>query len=270
VSTTPNTLGLKHFLEDYTSLIEQMTRHSMRHPEERLVVALDVGTAAQALHLVEALRGLVGMFKIGQQLFTAEGPEIVRRIIGMGQQVFLDLKFHDIPNTVAKAGVEAARLGVRIFNLHALGGQAMMRKTVEAVDEAVIRERLQRPLILGVTVLTSHDRASLAEIGIDQAVEEEVIRLAQLCQSCGIDGVVASPREVAPIRKAIPNPNFVILVPGIRPQGAALHDQSRVMAPAEALRAGADYLVIGRPIIEAQDAALAARKILQEIEQVAG
>jgi len=238
---------------------------AIRHP---LVVALDVETAAQAMSLVERLRGLAGMFKVGKQLFTAAGPEVVRRITGLGEQVFLDLKYHDIPNTVAKAGVEAARLGVRVFNLHASGGSAMMRATVEAVDEVVGREGLTRPLILGVTVLTSHDQASLNEIGIDHTVEEQAVRLAQLCEASHTDGVVTSPREIAPIRNAVRNPNFVILVPGVRPAGTAHHDQSRVMTPAEAVRAGADYLVVGRPITEADDPAQAAQKIIEEIEQV--
>jgi len=233
------------------------------------VVALDVETAAQAIELVERLSGLVGMFKVGKQLFTAAGPDVVRRIIGMGEQVFLDLKLHDIPNTVAKAGVEATRLGVRIFNLHASGGSAMMRATVQAVAETAEREGLNRPLILGVTVLTSHNQQSLAEIGIDRTVEEQVVKLARLGAASGIDGVVTSAYEIAPVRAVIGNPKFVILVPGVRPTGAAQHDQRRVMTPGETVRAGADYLVIGRPITEAEDAARAAQKIIEEIEQVA-
>jgi orotidine-5'-phosphate decarboxylase len=247
----------------------QNSKSKIQNPRERLVVALDVETAAQALALVERLRGLAGMFKVGKQLFTAAGPEIVRRITALGEQVFLDLKFHDIPNTVAKAGVEAARLGARIFNLHALGGSAMMRATVEAVNEAAEREGWRRPLLLGVTILTSHSQASLAEIGIHQTVEEQVIRLARLCQASGLDGVIASPHEIAPIRSATREGEFVILVPGVRPQGAARHDQSRVMTPGEAVRAGADYLVVGRPITEAEDAAQAAQKIVEEIELAA-
>jgi orotidine-5'-phosphate decarboxylase len=239
-----------------------MSGSAIRNP---IVVALDFDTAAQAIGMVEKLRGLVGMFKIGKQLFTAAGPDIVRRIVGMGEEVFLDLKFHDIPNTVAGASVEAARLGVRIFNLHALGGSAMMRAAAEAVTAVASRESLQPPLILGVTVLTSHDQQSLQEIGIDRAVEEQVVRLARLCQTAGINGVVASPREIIPIRQAIPDPNFVILVPGVRPAGSALNDQSRVMTPAEAVESGADYLVIGRPVTAAPDPALAAEKILKEI-----
>lgn len=232
-----------------------------------IVVALDVDTSEQALSLVERLRGTVGMFKVGKQLFTAAGPDIVRRIIGMGEQVFLDLKFHDIPNTVAKAGIEAARLGVSIFNVHAMGGSKMMRATVDALTETVEREGIARPLILGVTVLTSHTQESLSEVGIERKLEDEVVALAQLCETSGINGVVASPQEIVPIRKAVDNPGFVILTPGVRPAGAALNDQSRVMTPGEAITAGANFLVVGRPITAADDPVMAASKILEEIEQ---
>lgn len=237
---------------------------AIRNP---LVVALDVDSAAQALGLAEQLRGIVGMFKIGKQLFTAAGPDIVRRIVGMGEGVFLDLKYHDIPNTVAKAGVEATRLGVSIFNVHALGGSAMMRATSEAVGEFAAREGVARPLILGVTILTSHTQESLRELGIERELPAQVVHLAQLCAAAGIDGVVASPQEIAPIRAAVHNPSFVILTPGVRPAGAALNDQARVMTPGEAMRAGASLLVVGRPILAAPDPAAAARKIVEEIEQ---
>ena len=235
---------------------------------ERIVVALDVDNAASALRLVEQLRGEVGMFKIGKQLFTSDGPSIVKKVLEMGEKVFLDLKFHDIPNTVAQAGVEAARLGVSIFNVHALGGSDMMRRTVEAVFEAVQRESLTRPLMLAVTVLTSHDQNSLSEIGIDRPVQEQVVRLALLAKSAGMDGVVASPMEILPIREAVAGQDFVILTPGVRPAGSDLNDQKRVMTPGEAVSAGADYLVIGRPLTGAQDPAAAAKKISKEIEQL--
>lgn len=236
-------------------------------PKDRIVVALDVETTAQALALVEQLRGQVGMFKIGKQLFTAAGPDIVRHIVGLGERVFLDLKYHDIPNTVASAGVEAARLGVSIFNVHALGGSAMMRATVDAINAAAERDSLTKPLILAVTILTSHDQASLHEIGLERSIQEQVIRLAELADKSGINGVVASPLEIAPLRAAIANPQFVILTPGVRPAGAALNDQKRVMTPGEAVKAGADYLVIGRPITGAENPAMAAQKIREEIEQ---
>ncbi|MCG3163323.1 MAG: Orotidine 5'-phosphate decarboxylase [Acidobacteria bacterium] len=241
-----------------------MTDTQIRNP---IVVALDVESSDQALSLVERLRGVAGMFKVGKQLFTAAGPDVVRKIIAMGERVFLDLKFHDIPNTVAMAGVEAARLGVSIFNVHAMGGSKMMRAVTEAVTETAERERMARPLILGVTVLTSHTQDSLKEVGIEPKLEDEVVNLARLCDASGIDGVVASPLEIAPIRSAIKNPGFVILTPGVRPAGASLDDQSRVMTPAEAIHAGANFLVIGRPITAADDPVAAARKILEETKQ---
>lgn len=241
-----------------------MTQLATHNP---LVVALDVETSDQALSLVERLRGMAGMFKVGNQLFTAAGPELVRKIVGMGERVFLDLKFHDIPNTVANASVEATRLGVSIFNLHALGGSEMMKTTVEAVNKTCEHERIVRPLILGVTILTSHSQNSLNEVGIEHKLEDEVTRLAQLCELSGIDGVVASPHEITRIKNVVKNSDFVILTPGIRPLDAALNDQSRVMTPAEAWRRGASYLVVGRPIIAAQDPTKAAQKILTEIEK---
>ena len=243
---------------------EQNQHSAARNP---LVVALDVDRAEQALSLVERLCGIAGMFKVGSQLFTAAGPDVVRKIIAKGERVFLDLKFHDIPNTVAKAGVEAARLGVSIFNLHALGGSQMMRATVEAVNHAVEREKIARPLILGVTVLTSHARASLSEVGIERELEDEVVRLAKLSEASGMDGVVASPLEIIPIRKVVKKSDFVILTPGVRPAGSAFDDQSRVMSPAEAMRAGANYIVVGRPITAAESPINAAQRILAEIEQ---
>jgi len=230
-----------------------------------LVVALDVASPDQALFLVERLRGVAGMFKVGKQLFTAAGPEVVRKIIAMRERVFLDLKFHDIPNTVAMAGVEAARLGVSVFNVHAMGGSKMMRAVNEAVTETAKRERITRPLILGVTVLTSHTQDSLREVGIDRKLEDEVVNLARLCAASGLDGVVASPLEIAPVRSAVEDSGFVILTPGVRPAGSSFDDQSRVTTPAEAIRAGADFLVIGRPITAANDPAAAAREILADI-----
>jgi orotidine-5'-phosphate decarboxylase len=234
-----------------------------------LVVALDVADSDHALKLVEQLHGLVGMFKVGKQLFTAAGPQIVHRITEVGERVFLDLKFHDIPNTVASAGVEAARMGVTIFNVHALGGREMMERTSKAIHDVAGREKLMPPLVLGVTILTSHDQASLVEIGIDRPLEEEVVALAMLSESAGLDGVVASPREIGPIRTAVRRKDFVILVPGVRPAGADHHDQARVMTPAQAIEAGATFIVVGRPIIADNDPRAAAQRILEEIEQTA-
>jgi orotidine-5'-phosphate decarboxylase len=232
-----------------------------------LVIALDVDSAGKALDLVERLRGLAGMFKIGNQLFTAEGPEIVRRITGLGEQIFLDLKFHDIPNTVAQAAVAAARMGVAIFNLHASGGSAMMKATSEALKEAAAREGWQRPLVLGVTVLTSLNDETLVELGLGGTTETQVIRLAKLSANAGLDGVVASPHEIHSVRHAVSKPGFVILTPGIRPRGSGADDQSRIMTAGEAIRAGADFIVVGRPITSATDAAQAARRLLEEVEQ---
>jgi len=230
-----------------------------------LVVALDVESADRALSLVEQLSGIAGMFKVGKELFTAAGPDVVRKIIALGERVFLDLKFHDIPNTVAKAGIQAVHLGVSIFNLHALGGSIMMRTTVESVKELAERERITKPLILGVTVLTSHSQDTLNEIGIVREMAEEVVGLAQLCEASGLDGVVASPHEIAQIRSAVSSPNFVILTPGVRPLGAASNDQTRILTPAEAIDAGANFIVIGRPITGANDPVAAANSILSEI-----
>lgn len=232
----------------------------------KLIVALDLDSATKALELVEALRGIVGMFKIGSQLFTAAGPELVRHIINSGEQVFLDLKFHDIPNTVAAAGVEAARLGVSIFNVHAAGGAEMMRRTADAVSECVIKEGLARPNVIAVTVLTSANQTTLSEIGFTASAEEMVRRFALLAESSGMDGVVASPNEVDLIRQAIKNRGFIVVTPGVRPAGAASGDQKRVTTPREAMIAGADYLVVGRPILSAPDPAAAARLIVEEMQ----
>lgn len=234
--------------------------------KNKLIVALDVENAQKARELVQALKGTVGIFKIGSQLFTAAGPALVREIIASGERVFLDLKFHDIPNTVAAAGVEATRLGVSIFNVHAAGGSEMMRRTAEAVAECANAEGLVRPLIIAVTVLTSANNATLDEIGYESDPAELVSRLALLAEANGLDGVVASPREVGTIRTVVKTPDFVVVTPGVRPAGSALFDQKRVMTPREAIVAGADFIVVGRPIIEASDPAEAARQIFAEME----
>lgn len=235
----------------------------MNH-KERLVIALDVSTKERALQLVDALAPHVGMFKIGSQLFTACGPQLVRDVVERGGRVFLDLKFHDIPNTVASAVVEAARLGVSICNVHALGGLEMMRSLRSRLDEAVERDGLIRPRVLAVTVLTSHDQKSLERLGIRESIAQLVVRLARLTAEAGLDGVVASAHEIDLIRNAIPDP-FIILTPGLRPEWAAVGDQKRVMTPREALQAGADYLVIGRPIIEHPDPQEAAQLVLASL-----
>jgi orotidine-5'-phosphate decarboxylase len=233
--------------------------------KEKLIIALDVDTAQQARDLFVALRDFAGMFKIGSQLFTAVGPGIVREIVSAGGRVFLDLKFHDIPNTVAAAGVEAARLGVSIFNVHASGGSEMMRRTADAVSEVSERGGLTRPRVIGVTVLTSSGAQQLAESEGEQTMEQRVIALAKLADASGLDGVVASPLEVIAIRRAVTRENFIIVTPGVRPAGAAADDQKRVMTPAAAIKAGSDYLVVGRPIVAAPDPVQAAREILADM-----
>ena len=230
--------------------------------KDRLVVALDVPDRGSALTLVEQLRGLVGMFKIGKQLFTAEGPGLVREIVAAGERVFLDLKFHDIPNTVAGAAQSAAGLGVFIFNVHAIGGLEMMRAAATAVEQL---DPPARPAVLGVTVLTSMNTANLAQVGIEHSTDEMVIRLARLAREAGLSGVVASPREIRLIREQVAETGFLILTPGIRPAWSASGDQKRIATPAEALRDGADYLVIGRAITASQQPRAAALRLLDEL-----
>jgi orotidine-5'-phosphate decarboxylase len=232
----------------------------------KVIVALDVETASEARLLVSTLRGMVGMFKIGSQLFTAAGPDLVREIVDSGERVFLDLKFHDIPNTVAAAGVEATRLGVSIFNLHATGGSEMMRRTANTVAECAASEGRPPPLIIAVTVLTSAHAGTLAEVGYSLDPAPLVSRLALLAEASGMDGVVASPREIGIVRSAVKAADFVVVTPGVRPTGSELFDQKRVTTPREAVLAGADYIVVGRPILEAPDPAQAAQEIIDELE----
>ena len=234
-------------------------------PKDRLIVALDVDTLAQAEALLDRLEGLAGHFKIGSQLFTAAGPRAVETVAKRGARVFLDLKYHDIPNTVAGAAREAARLGVSMFNVHASGGVAMMRAAAEAAAAAAKERGAARPLVLAVTVLTSLDRAALGrELGVASSVEGHVLHLAGLAREAGLDGCVASPNEIATLRRHLGSA-WVIVTPGIRPAGSDPGDQSRVATPAAAARAGAHYLVVGRPITAASDPAAAARAILEEM-----
>ena len=236
-------------------------------PKDKLIVALDVDSADRALDLFEGLREVVGMFKVGSQLFTATGPDIVRRIVASGCRVFLDLKFHDIPNTVAAAGIEATRLGVSIFNVHASGGAEMMQRTVAAVAETAAKEGLTKPSVIAVTLLTSLNQQSLDQIGIKGEPGSVVTRFARSAADCGLDGVVASPQEIGIIRQAISNPNFLIVTPGIRSSTNLGDDQRRILTAAEAIRAGADYLVVGRPILNADDSVDEVRKFVGEIER---
>ncbi|MCL4818424.1 MAG: orotidine-5'-phosphate decarboxylase [Vicinamibacteria bacterium] len=228
-------------------------------PRERLIVALDVPGAEPAHALVARLAGRVGMFKVGHQLFTAAGPDLVRELTGAGHGVFLDLKYHDIPNTVEHAVAAAATLGCRLVNVHALGGRAMMAGAAKACAGSGAK-------LLAVTVLTSHDAASLREIGLPMAIPEAVRHLARLAQDAGADGVVASPEEIALIRAEC-GPAFLIVTPGIRLASSSRDDQARVATPAAALRAGADYLVVGRPITAGADPAAAADAIAAELER---
>jgi orotidine-5'-phosphate decarboxylase len=237
---------------------------------DRLIVALDFPDRESALPLVEELGGLVGMFKIGSQLFTAAGPEFVKEIVRGGERVFLDLKYHDIPNTVAGAVEAAARLGVSILNVHTLGGGEMMRAAAHAVgDRGVLW--ITRPAVLGVTVLTSMDKSDLADVGIEHDLREEVVRLATLARDSGLDGIVASPNEIRLIRERIAPDGFIVLTPGIRPAwsetGAGRNDQKRIATPSDAIRDGADFLVIGRPITDSTDPRAAVERILEEIEK---
>lgn len=234
--------------------------------KDKLIVALDVDTADRALELVNELREVAGMFKIGSTLFTAVGPQIVKEIIASGSRVFLDLKFHDIPHQVAGAARSAAELGVSLFTIHASGGSEMMKRAAEAVAEVAAGNGRPRAKILAISVLTSVDAAILSEIGVAGSPAESVLRLVKLAELSGVDGVVASPQEVTGIRSNVTNKDFLVVTPGIRP-ATTEDDQRRVATPAAALAAGADYLVVGRPITGAPDPRAAARAILDEMEQ---
>jgi len=227
---------------------------------DQLVVALDVDTANEARALANRLRGAVGAFKIGNRLFTREGPAFVDELASRGDRVFLDLKFHDIPNTVAGAVAAATRLGVWMVNVHASGGSAMMRAARAAADEEAARCSRPAPLVIGVTMLTSLDEQAMTEIGFAGSVADQVGRLAALAEAAGLDGVVASPHEIEIIRRRCGR-GFAIVTPGIRGTQDARGDQSRTLSAADALVAGATYLVVGRPIIGADDPRAAAEKI---------
>jgi orotidine-5'-phosphate decarboxylase len=255
-------------------------------PRDRLIVALDLPTAAEARRIVQALGDSVSTYKVGKELFTREGPQLVRELVGGGRRVFLDLKFHDIPNTVAGAVRAAAGLGAHMLTVHACGGAAMLRAAVGAAAESP-----SPPLVLAVTVLTSLGDSDLAAVGVGGSARQQVLRLAALARECGCGGVVASPQEAAELRRGL-GAGFVIVTPGVRSAepaaggraaggmlepaaggraagGIKNDDQARVATPAAALAAGADYLVVGRPITQAADPAAAALAILRQMAQAA-
>ena len=229
--------------------------------KEKISIALDVSSRQEALRLVKDLRDLAGMFKVGSQLYMATGPTIVREIIDAGGKVFLDLKFHDIPNTVTHAAVEAALLGVSMMTIHASGGRAMMEATATAV-----RDRFgdQKPIIVAVTVLTSLYKPGLSEVGVGDELHDQVVRLALLADDCGIDGVVCSPHEIRLVRSVV-NRNFKVVVPGIRLADQSLHDQQRAATPRDAISAGADYIVVGRAVTADPDPRAAMERVAASI-----
>ena len=233
---------------------------------DKLLVALDVESGDRAMQLVTALRGLAGGFKIGNRLFTSEGPALVRRIADAGSRVFLDLKYHDIPNTVEQAVEAAVATGAWMINVHASGGTAMMAAAARAARDTSAKLGRPAPLMIGVTVLTSMDQDALRAIGVERPVLDQVIALARLTQQAGLHGVVASAQETPAIRQAC-GPQFQIVTPGIRgaSAGTERNDQSRTMGPAEAIRAGASYIVVGRPIIAAPDPRAPAAAIAEEL-----
>jgi orotidine-5'-phosphate decarboxylase len=229
----------------------------------RIIIALDVKSGREGLEMAGRLDA-ARIFKVGLELFTAEGPGFLENLRVSGKEIFLDLKLHDIPNTVAGAVRSGARHGVRMMTLHAAGGAAMMAAAAAAARETADHEGTVRPLLLGVTVLTSLKEDDLAEIGMNASVEDQVLRLAGLARAAGLDGVVCSPREIAAVRRES-GPDFLIITPGIRPAGADVQDQKRIMTPEEAVSLGSDYLVIGRPITAAPSPAEAFRKIAAAI-----
>ncbi len=230
--------------------------------DSKIIVALDYEDATSALNFVDKITPDSCRLKVGNELFTSAGPSFVSKIIDKGFDVFLDLKYHDIPNTVARACEAACRLGVWMVNVHTSGGEVMMTAAAEALSKYE-----KKPLLIGVTVLTSMDRSQLSGIGLDLEPIDQVLRLASLAKKCGLDGVVSSAQESRAIKANVSAP-FVCVTPGIRPKGADIGDQKRIMTPTEALASGADYLVIGRPITKALDPMLALEDINKEISQI--
>jgi len=232
-----------------------------------LIVAVDVSSREKALEICRELKDHVGLFKIGLQLFLSEGYGIVEEIKGLGVGVFLDLKLHDIPNQVAGACREVVKMGVEMFTLHTQGGSEMMKWAVEAVNDEASKLNITPPVTLGVTILTSLNNNDLINMGINKKVDEQVMGLASMAMRAGLGGVVASSNEILGLKQVL-NKDKIVVVPGIRPKGAAAKDQKRVMSPSEAISAGANYIVIGRPIIEADNPEAKAAEILNEIKGV--
>jgi len=231
--------------------------------KKHLIIALDLPTMEEALQTADELKDSVEYLKVGKQLFTAAGPELIRKLIKRGFKIFLDLKFHDIPNTVSSAAIEAAKLGVNMFNIHISGGRDMINQTVDNLTDYCSRNKIKRPLAIGVTVLTSLDDNNLHELGIGNNVEAQVKLLAKFGKDCGLDGVVASAREIKTIREVC-GMDFKIITPGIRPAWAAKGDQKRVVTPEQAIASGADYIVIGRPVTRAKNKTEAVSKLLEK------
>lgn len=235
-----------------------------RMKKNPLIIALDTPRLAQVEHLAHALAGQVGLIKLGLEFFTAHGPGGIRQVQKAGIPVFLDLKFHDIPNTVAGAVREATKLGVRMLTVHASGGPVMLRAAQNAAEETAAHDGIQPPVILGVTILTSMDAAQLTTAGFTGNAEQNVLHLARAAHYAGLKGLVCSPLEVKAVREAV-GPEMLLVTPGIRPQGSVADDQSRTLTPRRAIAAGADYLVIGRPITRAENPLLAAQTILKSL-----
>ena len=231
-------------------------------PYEKIIVALDVENEKAALALVKKLKGKVGVFKVGKELFTAAGPSIVKKIQKLGGKVFLDLKFHDIPNTVGKAVAQATKLGVYMMTLHASGGVEMMEAAVSAAKENAPKNKM--PILLAVTVLTSLDDGALKKIGFTSGAEDMVLRLAKMAKEAGVQGIVSSPKELKILRRAL-GPDMVLVTPGIRPAWSAAGDQKRITTPAQAVKDGCSFMVIGRPITAHKNPAASAKLIAKEI-----
>lgn len=232
--------------------------------KEKIIVALDVDQIEACNKLLSKLYPTIKIFKVGSQLFTTKGPEVVSTVKRRGATCFLDLKFHDIPATVGNAAIAATKLGVYMFDVHAGGGLEMMKRAVEASSETAEKLKLNKPLILGITVLTSMNDEDLRALGVGRPSKEQVLFLAELAKKAGLDGVVASAEEVESIKKNL-GKDFIVVTPGIRPSWSRMADQKRVATPKEAFERGADYIVIGRPITQAKDVKIAAEKVIDEL-----